>query len=185
MVFMVLKFDGFFRFILNFKDFNEFVVYKYFKMEYFQFVLNIMIQNCYMVKIDLKDVYYMVNVYYEFRKFMRFIWKGNVMEYICLVMGLSLVLRVFIKLLKLVFVLLRLKGFIFVVYIDDVYLQGVMFKECVDNVFYICDFLKKLGFIIYEEKFIFKFMQLFVFLGFEINFVEMIISLIDKKIVIL
>lgn len=181
-VFTVPKSDGSFRLILNLKDLNEFVVYKHFKMEHFQSVLNIMTQNCYMAKIDLKDAYYTVNVHHEFRKFMRFIWKGNVMEYTCLAMGLSSAPRVFTKLLKPVFASLRSKGFISVVYIDDVYLQGSTFKECADNVFYTCDLLKKLGFIIHEEKSIFKPTQSFAFLGFEINSVEMTISLTDKKI---
>lgn len=149
-------------------------------MEHLQSVENIVTQNYYMAKIDLKDAYYTVNVHHEYRKFMRFIWKGNVMEYTCLAMGLSSAPRVFTKLLKTVFASLRSKGFIYVVYI--VYLQRATFKECADNVFYTCDLLKKLGFIIHEEKSIFKPTQSFAFLGFEINSVEMTISLTDKKI---
>lgn len=140
-VFTVPKPDGSFRLILNLKDQNEFVVYKHFKMEHLQSILNIMTQNCYMAKIDLKDAYYTVNVH-EYRKFMRLIWKGNVMEYTYLAMGLSSAPRVFTKLLKPVFASLRSKGFISEVYIADVYLQGATFKECADNVFCTCDLLK-------------------------------------------
>lgn len=52
--------------ILNFKDLNNFVVYKYFKMELLNFVLDFMILGCFMVLIDIKDVYYLVFIVKEY-----------------------------------------------------------------------------------------------------------------------
>lgn len=72
--------------------------------------------------VDLSDVYYIVNVVYFDRKYLRFIWKGIFYQYICLLNGLLSVFRFFIKFLKLVYVLFRFKGYVFVVYIDDFYL---------------------------------------------------------------
>lgn len=70
----------------------------------------------------LSDVYYIVNVVYFDRKYLRFIWKGIFYQYICLLNGLLSVFIFFIKFLKLVYVLFRFKGYVFVVYIDDFYL---------------------------------------------------------------
>lgn len=72
--------------------------------------------------VDLSDVYYIVNVVYFDRKYLRFIWKGIFYQYICLLNGLLSVFRLFIKFLKLVYGLFRFKGYVFVVYIDDFYL---------------------------------------------------------------
>lgn len=75
-----------------------------------------------MVLVDLKDVYYLVLFVREYRKFMRFMWKGELFQYICFVMGLVCSLRKFIKFMKLVYLDFRKLGFFNVLYIDDVYL---------------------------------------------------------------
>lgn len=48
----------------------------------------------------------------------------------CLVMGLVLVLWIFMKLLKFVFVILRKCGYVNVIYIDDLFLISKMELEC-------------------------------------------------------
>lgn len=48
----------------------------------------------------------------------------------CLVMGLVLVLWIFMKLLKLLFVILRKWWFVNVVYIDDLFLISKIELEC-------------------------------------------------------
>lgn len=59
-----------------------------------------MTQGCYMESVVLKDAYYSVPFAREYRKFMRFMWKGELFQYTCLVMGLACSPRKFIKLMK-------------------------------------------------------------------------------------
>lgn len=61
-IFFRLKLDGIYCMIFNFKKFNELVVYWYFKMDILWIVVRMMKLNCYMVFIDIKDVYYFVFV---------------------------------------------------------------------------------------------------------------------------
>ncbi|WAQ94142.1 hypothetical protein MAR_006613 [Mya arenaria] len=81
----------------------------------------------------LKDAYYTVNVSEEFRKYLRFIWRGQLYQYTCLANGLAGAPRKFNKLLKPVFSCLRMKGFPSAVYLDDSYLQGTTYAECLEN----------------------------------------------------
>lgn len=76
-VFFRFKKDGSFRMILNFKNLNLYVEYNKFKMDILQFILKLVIFGCYMVIIDLKDVYYLVLVVQEYCKYFCFIWRSK------------------------------------------------------------------------------------------------------------
>jgi hypothetical protein len=123
-IFIRQKKDKSDRVILNLKNFNNYVECNHFKMESLQSALIIMKQGCYMASVDLKDAYYSVPLAIEQRKYMRFIWKEELFQFTCLVMGLACSPRKFTKLMKPVFSDLRKLGFSNVPYIDDVYLQG-------------------------------------------------------------
>ena len=90
-------------------------------------------------------------------------------------------MRVFIKLLKPPFPILKSHGYLSVVFFDDSYLQGHTFCTCEDNVNATVDLLQFLGFIIHPEKSILVPTQEIEFLGFLLNSVEMKIKLTDCK----
>ena len=135
-----------------------------------------------MGSIDLKDAYYTIPIHENYRKFMRFQWRGRVMEYQCLCFGLSSAPRVFTKLMKPIFATLRAKGYISVAYIDDSYLQGYTFEECESNINATAELLTKLGFIINREKSEMKPKQSLKFLGFILNSRDMTIRVTEQKI---
>jgi hypothetical protein len=54
-------------------------------------------ENDWLVKLDLQDAYFVVPVALEHQKFLRFLWKGVLYQYVCLPFGLSLAPRVFKK----------------------------------------------------------------------------------------
>ena len=99
-IFLRPKPDNTHRMILNLKGLNNFVEYKHFKMEHLNHALLSIKPKCFMGSIDLKDAYYNVPIHENFRIFMRFKWKGHVMEYQCLCFGLSSAPRMFTKLMK-------------------------------------------------------------------------------------
>lgn len=141
--------------ILNLRGLNEYVEYKYFKMDFIWNVISLMKLYCYMVFVDFKDVYYLVCICLEYQKYLKFFWNGILYKFICFFNGLVLVFRKFIKLLKFVYLLLRKKGYILLFYIDDFILMGDNFYECVLNVVDIVKVLDNLNFVIYFEKFVF------------------------------
>ena len=115
-VFIRPKQNGY-RMIL--KLLNEAIEYIHFKVESLQSALRMMRPGCYMASIDLKDANYTVSVNMEYRKFLRFMWKGQLFEYTCLPNGLACAPRLFTKIMKPVFGHLRSCGYLSVIYIDD------------------------------------------------------------------
>ena len=78
-------------------------------------------------------------------------------------------LRVFTKRLKLPFALLRKFEHLSVVYVDDTYLQGENFLECIHNLEDTVALLQALGFTIHPDKSQLLPIQKMAFLGFVID----------------
>jgi len=134
-----------------------------------------------MASADIKDAYYTVPVALEHQKYLRFMWRDKLYQFSCLPNGLSSAPRIFTKLLKPVFTLLRGKGFLSSTYIDDVY-QGDTFTECHDNVMITVSLLKDLGFIIQEEKSQLRPFQQLSYLGFVLDSVTMTVKLTPARV---
>lgn len=79
----------------------------------------------YMCKIDLKDAYFSVLLHKDFRKYLRFHWKGNLFEFLCLCFDLGPAPRIFTKLLKVPIAILRRLKIRLVIYLDDMLLMGL------------------------------------------------------------
>ena len=111
--------------------------------------------NCFMASIDIKDAYYSVPIAPEHRKYLRFQWKGKLLQYTCFPNGLACCPRLFTKLLKLAYASLRQTGDEIVPYIDDSYLQGGTEQECWQSVKKTALLLQDLGFIIHPDNLVF------------------------------
>ena len=138
-------------------------------------------KNCFMSSVDLKDAYYSVPIAKAHRKYLRFQWLDKLYQFTCLPNGLSCAPRKFTKLLKPPLTKLHLAGHIAVNYIDDLYLQGRTYDDCLKNVADTILTFNDLGFVIHPEKSVFKPAQQLVFLGFVLNSVTMTISLTQQK----
>ena len=86
-IFLVEKADGTHRVILNLKKFNECIEYEHFKMEQLTAAIQLMKKNCKMASIDLRHAYYSVNVDPRNRKYLKFVWRGQLFSYTCLPNG--------------------------------------------------------------------------------------------------
>ena len=116
------KKDGGLRPIFNLKALNRFVAYKHFKMEGFQVVKSTLKQNDFLCKIDLKDAYFCVPIDQSQRKFLRFIWEGETLQYRSLPFGLACGPLIFTKIMKPLVAILRRIGVRLVIYLDDILL---------------------------------------------------------------
>ena len=76
---------------------------------------------------------------------------------------------VFTKLLKVPFSLVRRKGQLSVVFVDDTYLQGLTFEQCLYNVQETITILQTLGFTIHSQKSFLMPTETFEFLWFVID----------------
>lgn len=117
--FLVPKSDDTSRFILNLKGLNEFILTPHFKIEGIRTATGLVFPNYFMSKIDLEDAYFTVPVHASSRKFLRFVFRGQLYQFVCLPFGLSISPFIFTKLLKPVVTYLRSQGCLLVVYLDD------------------------------------------------------------------
>ena len=180
-IFLRPKKDGSYRMILNLRKFNEYVAYHHFKMEGLHLAIQMMTPGCYMASIDLKDAYYAVPIAEEHRKYLKFMFKGQLYRFKCFVNGLAPCPRIFTKLLKVPFSHLRKDGHLSVAYIDDTFLQGEDIEDCQKNIRDTVCLLSDLGFVIHPEKSVLEPTQEIEFLGFLLNSVSMRVSISEHK----
>ena len=121
-VFLRPKKDETHRLILNLKRFNESVSHYHFKMDSLSTITKLVSQNCYMASVEMKNAYYSIPIRFSDRKFLRFIWEGELYEFTCLPNGLSCAPRIFSKILKTPLSTLHKQGHIAVAHLDDLYL---------------------------------------------------------------
>ncbi|PFX19912.1 Pro-Pol polyprotein [Stylophora pistillata] len=181
-IFLRLKKNGVdYRMILNLKELNQFIVYWHFKMDSLKTVTELMTQGCFMASVDIRDPYYTVPIAIEHQKYLKFMWRDKLYQHTCLPNGLASAPRIFTKLLKPVFNVLREIGYLSSSYIDDGHLQGASYRECYENVLETVMLLRKLGFSIHKEKSVLVSSQVLTCLGFVLNSIMMTVQLTDSQ----
>jgi len=134
-----------------------------------------------MASVDLKDAYYSVPIAHCDQKYLKFQWMGQFYKFTCFPNGLALCPRKFTKLLKPVYATLRQSGHLSSSYIDDSYLQGDDFNDCVTNVIATIKLFDSLGFVIHPLKSVLVPSQRITYLGFVLDSIEMKIYLTQDK----
>ena len=115
------------------------------------------------------------------RKYLRFIWKEKIYQFLAMPNGYIDVMGIFNKLLKPLIASLHELGCESSVYIDDSLLLTQKFQECFGNVLATMSLLQDLGFVIHPTKSIFVPTQKTTFLGFEIDTLNMALTLTSNK----
>ena len=89
-LFLQAKKDGSMRPVFNLKPLNAYVTYQHFKMEGMAMAMSMIEQDDWFCKIDLKDAYFAIPIHPDHRKYLRFIWKGQVYQFRVLMFGVAL-----------------------------------------------------------------------------------------------
>ena len=117
-----------------------------------------------------------------YRKFFTYYWQGRFYEYQRLPNRYDQAPFLFTKLLKPPFAMLQWRqGLLSVVYLDDSYLQGDSYSGCLRNITATTGLLTALGFKINHEKAVLTPTQTIKFLGFLLDYVQMVISLTAER----
>ena len=95
---------------------------------------------------------------------------NKIYEYIAYPNGLFSRPRKFTKLLKPVLCVLRTKGHIIIIFIDNLLLIATSCEKCCATILETISVLSDLGFVVYVEKSVFVPQQQATFLGFRIKF---------------
>ena len=173
------KKSGGLRLILDLSELNKSVAYQHFKMDNINSAVLLLSPDCFMASLDLRDAYYSVP---ESRKYLRFIWEGQLWQYKALPNGLSSAPRLFTKLLKPAFASLHNAGHVVLGYLDDTLIIGRSHRQATKAVTATSELLSELGFIIHPTKSVIEPVQEIKFLGFVLNSIDMTVTLpSDKK----
>ena len=180
-LFIAPKKDGTYRTILNLKPLNVECDSPHFKMESLKQALHLVRRGSYMASIDIKDAFYSVPIQKDHKKYLRFMWKGQQFQFRVMPNGYCDAMRVFTKLLKPAFAKLREEGHESVIFVDDSFLLGDTFDECLRNISATIYLLQELGFVIHPDKSILVPTQQLTFLGFVIDTMCMTVTLTEEK----
>ena len=99
-----------------------------------------------MASVALKDVLFTIPIHESHQKYFKFEWINKVYRFAEMPNGYSVAMQIFTKILKSVYVSLRQKGHLSVVFVDDLYLQRNTETEFLGNVEVATAPLKYLGF---------------------------------------
>ena len=169
--------------IFNFKSLTPYLEKHHFKMETVKDVILMMKPNCLFLSIDFKHAFYSVPINPHDRKFLRFVWKGQHMQFTCLPQGLGPASRIFTKILKPVFAHLRGRGLDISGYIDN----SICVHECDDGhdeiMSYAVQLFDRLGFTINLSKSVLSptKTKIIEHLGFVFNSINMTVQQTDEK----
>lgn len=180
-VFCRPKKDGTVRIIFNLRGLNTQVEYNHFKMETLTHAIRLMTPGCFLASVDLKDAYYSIPVAASDRKFLRFRWGKQLLQFTCLPNGLSEAPRKFTKVLKVPFASLRSRGHENSAYIDDSCLVAQTFSSCMQNVHETITMLDDLGFTVHPDKSCLVPTHVLTYLGFVLDSIKMTVSLTLEK----
>ena len=138
--------------------------------------------NDWLGKIDFKDAYFVVPIWGNHKKYLRFLWKDSLLEFACLPFGIAVAPRVFPKIMKPFVALLRRTSIRLTIYLDDLLFMNsskVGLQQDMTTARYL---LENLGFVINLEKSCFQATQQLEFLGFVVNTLDMTLLLPDCKV---
>ncbi|XP_063984940.1 uncharacterized protein LOC135166543 [Diachasmimorpha longicaudata] len=179
--FLVPQPDGSYRFIFNLNNLNKFIVAPHFKLEDIRAAMNLLSPNDFMGTVDLQDAYFVVPIYKHHRKFLKFEFERTHFEFTCLPFGLCTSPYIFTKIMKPVVNVLRLKGFLLVLYLDDFLFMNSAKDTCKLQIPKASKFLEDLGFLTNWEKSSVIGKRKCKYLGFVIDSVDYSLNLTDKK----
>ena len=138
--------------VVNLKALNEFIPFVHFKMEGMHTLRDVLKENDWMTKVDLKDAYFMIPIEEVDREMLRFSTQGRLFQFTCLPFSLSCAPWVFTKTLKPAMSLLRELGIRLVVYIDDILVMADSETQAREHSEALIFLLESLGFIVHPEK---------------------------------
>lgn len=153
------------RVILDISLLNKSIVCPKFKMTTIRQVRQVLPRGCWTASVDLKDAYWHVPVHRSFQKFLGFSIEGQRYRFRVLPFGLNVAPLIFTRVSRVILKILRLKGISVLAYLDDWLIWAPNFAECQKATWEVVDLLKKMGFLINDEKSRLKPSRRFTWLG--------------------
>ena len=150
--FVVPKSGGGWRPIIDLRRLNQYLRPPHFKMEGLHMLPNVVRQNFFMAKVDLKDAYLTVAVSAEFHCLLGFQDNGQLLQFQTLPFGLCTAPYAFSKITKPAVQFLRQAGIHIIIYLDDMLLVSPTESSLAQDLSTVLWLFSSLGFLINIPK---------------------------------
>ena len=164
-IFVVPKRQGGWRPVLDLSSLNRFLTNSSFRLESPTSVRDSIHPNDWATSIDLTDAYYHIHIHKADRKFLRFVWRGQVFQYICLPFGLAPAPWLFTKLTRELFAHVRSAAIRLLAFLDDWLILASSQSLCRSHTTFMLNLCTDLGFLLNQKKSDLEPKQQFQYLG--------------------
>jgi hypothetical protein len=154
-----------FRLVINLRPLNAYLIVKRFRMETSRTVTAALHQGDWVVSLDLKDAYFHIPIHPRFRRYLRFVHRGRVLEFRALPFGLATAPYVFTRVTACLAQAAHRRLLHLYLYLDDWLLRSTLRTSLEAQIPLLLHLTDYLGFIRNREKSCLVPSQEFVFLG--------------------
>ena len=175
-LFVVPKHTGGWRPVLDLSPLNVYLEKIPFDMETAASIRRAVRQDDWATSLDLSDAYFHILIAPRFRKFLRFCWKGKVLQFRTLPFGLSLAPYVFSRIVAAFVQFIRTQGIRFHAYLDDWLCLASLRSQSQHQTLFVLQQARQLGFKVNDAKSDLVPSQDFSFLGMEFSTTQMIVK---------
>ena len=181
-LFLVPKASGKWCPVLDVSRLNKFVETSKFSMETPQTVQELVRKGDWMISLDMRDAYFHIPIHPQSRKFLRFVFDGQVYQFRALCFGLSTAPQVFTRVLAPFSKIVHLAGFRIVLYLDDWLVLARSQEEMSRAKKFVLELAQELGILINLEKSHLDPSQSVVYLGMQIDSTRFWVSPAKKRV---
>ena len=171
-LFTVPKASGGWRPVLDLSTLNTYLVHRHFRMETAGSIRDSIRPGDWAISIDLRDAYFHLLIHEADRKFLRFVWKGQVFQFRAVPFGLAPAPWLFTKVTKDLCTVVRRQGIRLRVYLDDWLLLARSASQCQAHSQFVLNLCMRLGFVLNDEKSELIPSQKFLYLGIQFDSVN-------------
>ena len=168
-IFVVPKSSGSWRPVIDLSPLNKTVTLTKFRMETPQSVLAALNPGDWMTSIDLKDAYFHIPIHNNSRRYLRFVWEDQVLQFKALCFGLSTAPQVFTRVMGTIATLCHQKGIRLHRYLDDWLIVAKTPLEAQEDTNSVLRITEQLGLLVNWQKSDLVPSQKILYLGMEID----------------